>query len=161
MAGQSAVSLHGRVAGIDIQTNRIFSQGRPFNLVMTASPDAAASNSTTVSMQLVDFEGKNCAGVFNFDIWLSDAATGAGLTATTASGTVGNGGNAGGTLVTAAGTDIGTYTTKKALYIQTDATGKYTLKITDTSKTAFKVCAINPSDGQAVVGLTLATASYG
>ena len=158
---QTYVEIHGREFGLDLPTNRTFTRGRPFSVTMTPAADAAASNSTTVTVQIVDYFGTSVAGVFNFDIWLSDAATGAGLTATTASGTVANGGNAGGTVVTAAGADFATYTAKKALYVQTDATGKYTLKITDTAKTAFKVAAINPADGQTVVGATLSAANYG
>ena len=86
-------------------------------------------------------------------MWLSDATSGAGLTATTASGAVANDGTT--------GFDLGTYTTKKALYVQTNASGVYKLAITDTSKTAFKVCALNPADGNAVVGVTLAAGNYG
>lgn len=154
-------SIHGRLAGQDLVTNRIYSQGRPWAFSATVAPAAGASNQTCVVLQIVDFYGTAVAGVFNTDVWLSDATTGAGLTATTASGAVANGGNAGGTVVTAAGADFATYTAKKALYVQTDATGKYTLQITDSAKTAFKVCAINPADGQAQVVTTLATASYG
>ena len=161
MSSKSNISLHGREAGIDINSNRLFLQGRPFNVVMTPFTGAAASNQTCVVIQITDYEDMPVKGIYHFDLWLSDAASGAGFTAVTASGAVQNGGGAGPTPVTAAGVDLGTYTAKKALHCQSDSNGKYTLSITDTAKTAFKVCYMNDTDGQPIVGLTLATANYG
>lgn len=148
MAG-GLTEIHGRRAGLDNATNRIALLGRPFSVTMTVATDG--SNKTKVTCQLVDIEGASVAQVMNMDLWLSDAATGAGLTATAASGAVAAG---------SAGADIATLTSKKALRVQTDATGVYILSITDTGKTAYKVCAQMP-DGAVVVGATLATASYG
>lgn len=141
--------LHGRRAGLENATNRLALLGRPYSVTMAAATDG--SNKTKVTCQLVDHEGTSVAAVMNFDLWLSDAATGAGLTGTAASGAVAAG---------SAGADIATLTSKKALRVQTDATGAYILSITDTGKTAYKVCAQLP-DGAVVVGVTLATASYG
>jgi hypothetical protein len=125
--------------------------GEPANISMAAS--AGASNVSNVVCTVTDAAGNTIAGVHNFDLWLSDAASGAGLTGTTASGTV--------TVKSASGEVVGTYTTKKALRVQTLATGLFTLEITDSAKTLFKVCAQVPGSGQTVVGVTLLTASYG
>ena len=116
------------------------------------TPAAGGANVSLITIQAVDYFGVAMSQVINFDLWLSDATTGAGLTATTASGAVAAG---------ASGADLATLTTKKALRVQTDATGKYILSITDTAKTAFKVCAQVPDSGVTVVGATLATGNYG
>lgn len=141
--------IHGRRAGLQNSSNRVALLGRPFSVTMT--PAAGTTNQTLVTCQLVDHEGTSVAAVMNFDLWLSDAATGAGLTATTASGTVAAG---------ASGADVATLTSKKALRVQSNASGVYILAITDSAKTAFKVCAQMP-DGAVIVGATLATANYG
>lgn len=148
MAG-ALTEIHGRRASLDNDSNRIALLGRPFSVTMTVATDG--SNKTKVTCQLVDIEGTSVSKVMNFDLWLSDATTGAGLTATTASGAVAAG---------ASGADIATLTSKKALRVQSNASGVYILSITDTAKTAFKVCAQMP-DGEVIVGATLATASYG
>ena len=149
----TACSIDGNLLGREVATNRIYMKGRPFNMVGTPVAQSGGSNQTFITIQLTDFDGNNIVGVYNFDVWLSDAVSGAGLTATTASGAVANSGTG--------GADLAVYTAKKALYVQTDATGKYVLAITDTAKTAFKVFAINPSDGQATLVSTLLTANYG
>lgn len=114
---------------------------------------AAAANVCEVLLTVKDSSGNALAGVFNLDVWLSDAATGAGLTATSASGTV--------TAKANSGEVVGTYSAKKALRVQTLATGKFTLEITDTAKTEFYVCATVPGSGATVVSSQLAAASYG
>ena len=149
MATPVRKSIYGRQIGID-DVGRLTGVGRPFTVKMTAAVGAA--NQTIVTMTVVDNEDAACAGVYNFDVWLSDATTGAGLTATTASGAVATSGT---------GVDLAQYTAKKAIYVQTNASGIYTLGILDTAKTAFKVCALNPADGNAVVGVTLTTGNYG
>ena len=111
----------------------------------------AAANVCEVTITVVDVNGDAVAAVHNMDVWLSDATSGAGLTATTASGTV--------TAKSASGAVMGTDTSKKALRVQTLATGIFILEITDTAKTAFKVCAT--LNGKAIVLCTLATADYG
>lgn len=145
------VSLHGRRFGIDGDDNRLRVLGQPYTIAMAAA--AGSTNVCEVTMTVKDHEGNTIADVFNFDVWLSDDADGAGLTATTASGTVG--------AKASNGADLGTLTSKKALRVQTLKTGVYVLSITDSSKTAFKVCAQIPFVGRKVVGVTLATGNYG
>lgn len=118
---------------------------------MTAT--AGASTVTEVTIRPLDIHGAVIAAAVVFDIFLSDSAAGVGLTATTASGAV--------AAKAASGADFGILTAKKALRVQTLANGTYILSITDTAKTAFKVCAVVPASGKPVVGMTLATANYG
>jgi hypothetical protein len=115
----------------------------------TLTPAAGTANISNVTLQVVDGAGASVASVFNLDVWLSDAASGAGLTGTTASGTV----------TTTTGIVLQTYTAKKALRIQTDATGKAVLAITDTAKTGFYVAVA--LGGKAIVGAQLVTGNYG
>lgn len=98
-------------------------------------------------------DGDLISGAHVFELWLSDSAGGAGLTATAASGTV--------TVKSASGEVLGTLTAKKALIVQSLTTGIFTLEITDTAKTAFVVCARIPGNGLTKVVTTLSGASYG
>jgi hypothetical protein len=110
---------------------------------------AGAANVTTVTITARNPNGSAVAGAM-FDVFLSDSATGDGLTATAASGTVVNNG---------AGQDLETVTSKKHLRVQAGSVGTYVLEITDSAKTAFKVFVA--IDGRPVRVATLATASYG
>lgn len=118
----------------------------------TFTPAAGAANISLVSIQLLDATGANLAQPINMDVWLSDAATGAGLTATTASGAVAAG---------ASGAVFGTLTSKMALRVQTTAAGLFILSITDTAKTGFYVCAQVPGSGFTFVSAQLITGNYG
>jgi hypothetical protein len=120
---------------------------------VTIAAAAGGANVSEVTYTVKDAAGSTIAGVFTFDVFLSDAATGAGLTATSASGTV--------TVKSASGAVIGTDTSKKALRIQTLATGVFILEITDSAKTQFYPCAVMTSTGATVVGTQLETADYG
>lgn len=143
-------SLHGREVGLS-RGRRMVVRGEPDQVAMTAG--VGTTNQTLVTLQAINNEGANHAAVLEMTLWLSDAATGVGLTATTASGAVGAG---------ASGTDLGALTTKKALRVLTDAGGKYILAITDTAKTAFNVCATLDKARRITPNVyTLATASYG
>jgi hypothetical protein len=124
----------------------------PLAMLAGISAAAGALNTTLITIQLKDGGGNNLAVVVPLDIWLSDANTGIGLTATTASGAVGAG---------ASGTDLGALTAKKAIRSLTDATGKYILSILDTSKTLFFPCCTIAGTGQIFVGPQLITANYG
>lgn len=118
---------------------------------LTGSATAGAENVTEVTITVTDENGVAVAKVHNLDVWLSDDADGAGLTATSASGTV--------AAKASNGVDLQVYSAKKAFRVQTKKTGVYVLSITDSAKTAFKVCAT--LNGTAKVLMTLATADYG
>lgn len=124
---------------------------RPFNATAVVATDGA--NATLVTLTVRNANGAPMRQPVNFDLWLSDATTGFGVTSTTASGAVAS--KTDGTT----GKDLVVYITKKALRVQTKADGTYQLSITDTAKTAFKVC-VQLAEMSAVV-TTLATASYG
>ncbi|MBS4051286.1 MAG: hypothetical protein KGZ69_08785 [Methylomonas sp.] len=111
----------------------------------------AAANVSEVTITVTDENGDAVAKVHHLDVWLSDDADGQGLTATSASGTVTN--------KSASGTVLQIYSAKKAIRVQTLKTGIFILEITDSAKTAFKVCA--SINGKAVVLATLAAANYG
>ena len=124
--------------------------GIPYNLAISAA--AGTTNVSNVTFQVQDVFGNAISGVFMFDVTLSDAATGAGLTATTASGGVAAG---------ASGAIIGTYTASKAIKAQTNASGRFILAITDSSKTTFYPCAQLSHAQKIQVGTRLTAANYG
>lgn len=127
--------------------------GVPITTTITFSIAAGGANVSEVTITVKDGSGAAVAGVHHLDVWLSDAASGAGLTGTTASGTV--------TAKAASGVVLVAYTAKKAIRVQTLATGVFVLEITDTAKTGFYVAAANPLTGRAAVSSQLVTASYG
>lgn len=117
----------------------------------TFTPAAGTTNVSLVSIQLKDNAGNNVAAVANIDIYLSDSATGVGLTTTTASGAVAAG---------ASGVDLVDYVSKKAKRVQTTAAGLYILSITDSAKTGFFVAA-QIGNSRPAVSAQLITANYG
>lgn len=119
---------------------------------MTFAPAAGSPGVCNVAIQIQDAKGNPIASVFELEWWLSDSPTGAGVTGTSASGTVGAG---------ASGTDVYGKVSKKAGDSLTDATGKYILLITDTAKTGFYVCLGCPGTGVTFVSSQLQAANYG
>jgi hypothetical protein len=111
-----------------------------------AAPGAA--NISLVSISITRNDGP--AGVHVCDMWLADAASGAGITAVTASGAVAAG---------ASGVVLQIITASKVFKIQTTAAGLFILSITDSAKTPFVVCV--EIEGRAYPLITLTTANYG
>lgn len=132
--------------------NAPFAEGVLLNTQVSFTFTAGAANVAEVAIALLDGHGDAVALPQPFKVWLSDAATGLGLTATSASGTV--------QAKAASGTDFAVLTAKKALIVQPLATGVYTLEITDTAKTAFYV-AVQLPDGRVNVSRVMATGDYG
>ena len=119
----------------------------------TFAAASAGTNIAEVTVTAVEADGTTTvASPVIFTLWLSDAATGAGLTSTSASGTV--------TVKSASGAVIGTLSAKKSLVVQALATGVFILEITDSAKTTFYVCAQSPH-GETKVSTILATGDYG
>ncbi len=167
--GAVLASIEGRALGLDAAGNIVQNTqltrtgapsrsvpgtvgvGIPYNLGIT---NAAGSTQyySNVSFQVQDIFGNAVAGVFELDIWLSDAATGIGLTATTASGGI--------SALASTGTILGTLTTSKAIRAITNASGLFTLVIIDSAKTGFYPVASTLSGMPVVVGAQLTTASY-
>jgi hypothetical protein len=115
----------------------------------TITPAAGSANQCNVTIQLADGAGN--IGPAVLDVYLSDAAAGGALTATSASGTVAAG---------ATGTDLVAMTAKKAIRVLTNATGSYTLQINDTAKTLFVVCIMLPN-GRHIAAPALVVGNYG
>lgn len=162
------IDLHNRIFGItakgelrfngNLLTNAAGRTGPP-GLVGTGIPSqvtitaaAGTSNVCNVTFQLADCDAVAVSGVFDLDITLSDASTGAGLTTTTASGGI--------AAATSGGVVLVAMTAAKALRVQTTTAGKFILAITDSSKTAFYPCAFF-AGRSVVVGTVLATSDYG
>lgn len=120
---------------------------------VTFAVAAGAANVCEVAVTVKDAAGAALAAPFLLDLWLSDAATGIGLTATTASGAV--------AAKAASGQDMAILTTKKALRIQTLGTGIYVLSITDTAKTGFFVAAQIPGTPRIAISAALVAGNYG
>ena len=114
---------------------------------------AGGANVSEITIAPTDVSGNVITGVHNLTVILSDAATGVGLTGTSASGTV--------QAKSASGTDLAALTAKKALAVQTLANGTYILEITDTAKTGFYVAAAIPSHGLLEVSRVLVSGDYG
>lgn len=125
--------------------------GAPADVTFAAAQ--GSTNICNVTLTVKDAAGATLAGIRNLEVWLSDAATGAGLTATTASGTV--------TAKSGEGTVLTALTAKKHIIVQTKADGTFILEITDSAKTAFYVCAALPGTGVPEVSSQLVTGNYG
>lgn len=117
---------------------------------VTITPAAGTANVCLVSIQVKNADGVAVSVGETLDVWLSDAATGAGLTGTTASGAVAAG---------ASGTDLIVRTAKKETLVQTTVAGLYILSITDTAKTLFYIAVLRGST--LTVSAQLITANYG
>lgn len=128
-------------------------QGNKVPVSISATPAAGGANVCEVTLAVKDADGGTIAGVHSLLVWLSDAATGVGLTSTSASGTV--------QAKAASGTDHAALSSKKSLLVQTLANGTYVLEITDTSKTGFYVCASDLRSGITNVSSQLVTGNYG
>lgn len=120
---------------------------------LTFAIAAGASNVSEVTITVKNAAASTLAAVWTTRVWLSDSATCAALTSTTASGTV--------TAKAASGVVVSTNTAKKDLVVSTLATGVFVLEITDSAKTGFFVCAAIPGKGKSDVSAQLVTASYG
>lgn len=129
----------------------VVGKGIPSQIGITNGVGASA-NIANVTFQVQDVYGTAIAGNFEFGIILSDAATGLGLTATTASGGV--------AAASSGGVILGALTASKAIAAQTNASGAFVLAITDTAKTGFYPAAYFGVYNNATVGAQLTSASY-
>lgn len=129
----------------------VVGKGIPFNTAITNNT-GASSNIANVNFQVQDIYGNAIAGVFNLHVFLSDAATGAGLTATTASGGV--------AAVSGDGAVLDALVASKMFLAQTNTSGQFSMAITDTAKTGFYPCVQMLAGFAVQVGAQLTTASY-
>lgn len=119
----------------------------------TLAAAAGGANVCEVTITAKDAAGATLAAATEILVWLSDAATGLGITGTAASGTV--------QAKAASGTDLAALTAKKCLLVQTKADGTYILEITDAAKTLFYVCARALHSKARTVSAQLAADKYG
>ncbi len=167
-AGKKLIEIHNPLLAIDGLGNlNLDTQGKLVEQIATGNiPQfggkgiptgiviSAAAGGTQyycdVTFQVSDLAGVAVAGVFIIDVWLSDAATGAGLTGTTASGGI--------TVEASGGAIFEVLSAAKALTVQTNTSGAFILRIVDSAKTGFYPCAriLAPS----VVGAQLVSANY-
>jgi hypothetical protein len=121
----------------------------PAKATVTITP--AAANASLVSFTITDNGGNAITGTpFVVDIWLSDAATGVGLTAVTASGTV----------AVTTGTLIVADVAKKFTRMMSDTNGVASITITDTAKTGFYVAIDGGGLPLPVVSRQMVTGDY-
>lgn len=139
--------LHGREAGLDSARGLIVkAMHRGWSFIYTPG----AANVCGITLQACDNEGFPVAAVINFDFWLSDATTGAGLTSHANTSE----------LTCSTGALIGILTTEKAWRLQTDATGKCVAVVTDTGKNLTIPCASVTGHAAPVVGPALVAGNY-
>lgn len=114
---------------------------------------AGAANVCTVTITWKDRAGNTLKGVRTFDVYLSDASSGAGITATAASGE----------LVATTGTSLTTVTSHKRWTVQCASTGIFVGSLTDTAKTqGYYICVNDPQAGLPIVSASATvTGSYG
>ena len=145
-------SLHGRLIGL------ASASGGAAGLIVKAAPDgvtysaaSGAANTCNLTIQVVDNEGFALSVVTTFLLWVSDAATGAGLSSHANTSE----------LTCSTGQLMAILTTEKAWLVQSDATGKVVAVITDTSKTAYYPAVQIGMHSAPRVAAVLATANYG
>jgi hypothetical protein len=107
---------------------------------VTIALAAGASNVCTITVTAVDASGTTVTGVHELDLWLSESAVGAGLTADTYSGS----------LVAVTGSLLETITAKKHFTVLTHTTGVFVGSLTDTAKPADQYVAVKKPIGAAL-----------
>lgn len=110
----------------------------------TATIGLAASGTTdgmTITITMKDANGNTLAETVGFEWWISEAATGIGLTADSYSGTV----------TASVGGDVAAFTAKKHFSSLTAATGIYTATAVDSANPADQYVAVRLPNGKIVV----------
>lgn len=107
----------------------------------TVALAAGAANTMTITITAVDATGATVAKVVPFEFWISEAATGIGLTADSFSGN----------LTATSGAIHTAITAKKHVLGVTAATGVAVLSLVDTAKPADQYCVLAKPDGDGVV----------
>lgn len=100
----------------------------------TITNSAGAANTWTITVQVVDGQGNAKAGVWPIEAWISEAATGIGLTADSYSGTV----------TATAGAIHTALTAKKHFLGVTAATGQMVFSAVDSAKPADQYFVVKP-----------------
>jgi hypothetical protein len=109
---------------------------------------AGAADVCTITVTAVDANGVTVTGVQELELWMSESAVGAGLTADTYSGS----------LVAVTGTILETVTAKKHFRVLTHTTGVFVGSLTDSAKPADQYVAVKKPIG-AALKMSAATAA--
>lgn len=141
-------SMHGREIGLTSGRSLVV---KAMHRSWSFSAASGAANVCNITLQACDNEGSPIKALLNFDFWLSDSATGAGLAATGGSSE----------LTCSTGALIGIYTTLKAWRLQTDVNGVCVAVVTATGKPLDFACASVTGHAGAIVSTQLAAANYG
>lgn len=139
-----------------------------------ANAQGAATNETNITYTAKDARG-NPVPYAVFDVWVSDQASGEGLSVTAMSGSSGTLTTATGVGISGAcdvspatpaqqayGTCLSTVATaggKKAFHVMANSVGRWVWQIVDSAKTLYYPVAVSPNT-KPIVGTRLATASY-
>lgn len=152
MARLIKTSVHGRRLGLDKIDALVV--GKEIDGFSFSPAKGGSANICLVTIQALNNEDQAVVSTDFPDtpvlVWLSDSATGAGLTATTPSGGIAAG---------ATGNVLGVLTTSKAIMAQM-INGVFILSITDTAKTGFYVCARNFAKPFSSFSAQLTSANY-
>ena len=125
--------------------------GTAKNVTISIPVASATADGTEVTITVVDADGVAVAARHTLNVWVSDDATGDGLTAT----------NASGALTAVTGTILTALTAKKHILANTASTGILKLLLVDSANTAGeRFCCTNPINGKLVLGSSTVTASY-
>lgn len=135
-----------------VQMSALNLNGLPSKVSFSYAPGTA--NISEINITLTDYNSQPIDRRVLFNLWLSDAASGAGLTTVTASGAVTVKAGSG-------GTELQVLTIKKHFQAMTDAAGVYVLSITDTAKTGFYVATWLSAVNVIYPSRQLVTADYG
>lgn len=115
---------------------------------------AGITNNCMVEVTALNGFNVATADATMFQIWLSDSSSGYNLSATSPSSPL--------AVSPGSGFIISEIDTgDRALNVQTNSSGVFTLSITDTAKTAFYIAVQNVYTGQVIVSRQLTTADYG
>lgn len=115
---------------------------------VTIALAAGAANTMTITMTVKDAAGATLAGVYLLDWWISEAATGIGLTADSYSGTV----------APTTGTDLQIVVAKKQFRSLTATTGILVVAAVDTAKPADQYVVVrHPVTGKLIVSAVSGT----
>jgi len=114
---------------------------------------AGSTNESNVLFEVLDAEGNAVEEPYIIRAWLSDAATGLGLTGTATSSAA--------AIVSGFGSVFTIQTAKKDWFLQTNADGQAKLLLTDSSETLFYACATDPRTAVAVVSELMVAGDWG
>lgn len=150
MAVTEYKSIHGLRFGLG-QTTEIVIDGQELPVIDTVTIAIAASATTDgmdITVTVKDGRGNTVAGVFELEMWMSEAATGIGLTADAYSGD----------LTATTGAILSALTAKKHWKVVTAATGIFAATLVDTANPADQyVVVAKPMTGRLIVSAVSGT----